>query len=412
MDLNLKVSEVFQWNWEARRRFVINRGGTRSGKTIAILQVLILRAIQSDAPLIISIVRKTGPSLKKSVLRDFIDILESMGMYDTESHNKSDGVYRLGQCTFEFFSIDQAQKYRGSKRDLLYLNEANEFTFEDVFQLQIRTTGQIFIDYNPSFEAGWIYDLEAKRPDEIDFFSSTYLHNPFLPRTLVEEIERLKDTDEDYWNVYGLGLPGKSRDLVYQYQTCKDIPVDSAQLIGLGLDFGFTNDPTAIIEVWQSGNRLYLNELLYKRYVTNSDIDEELRGLGVTRGIDVVADSADPKSIEELRRMGWSIRGAKKGPDSIMNGIDILKRHELWVTEESTNLIVELSRYKWTKDVNGNILNRPIDAYNHALDAVRYLALNTLSHKKLGQYNISIAGAGQNTPVTNNLIREYRSRIR
>jgi phage terminase large subunit len=201
-------------------------------------------------------------------------------------------------------------------------------------------------------------------------------------------------------------------DLIYQFHEVDDIPIESAQLIGLGLDWGFSNDPTAAIEVWKHDNTIYLNELLYKRGLTNSDIDEELRGLGVTRTIDIVADSAEPKSIEELRRYGYRIHPAKKGPDSILNGIDILKRYRICVTSESTNLITELRRYKWMKDVNGNLLNRPVDAYNHALDAVRYVALNMLSHRKRGQYDISIAGAGKATQVTNNSIREYRSRIR
>jgi phage terminase large subunit len=395
MDINIEAGQVFQWNYNANKRFVINCGGTRSGKTYSILQVLIVKALQTDDPLTISIVRKTLPSLKKSVLRDFINILETLGLYNEINHNKSDNIYRLGNCVFEFFSIDNAQKYRGSKRDILYLNEATEFDFEDVFQLQIRTTGQIFLDYNPSLESGWIYDIEEQRRDEVDFFRSTYLDNPFLEPSLIEEIERLKDTDEQYWLIYGLGKRGKAIDLVYQFEEVEDIPVDKATLIGLGLDWGYSNDPTAVVEVWKDGHNIYLNELLYKRGLTNSDIVAELNAIGVTKRIDMVADSAEPKSIEDLRRSGFRIHPSKKGPDSILAGIDILKRHKIHVTTESVNLITELKRYKWLKDANGEMLNRPIDIYNHALDAVRYVALNLLANKNAGKYNVSIGGSGR-----------------
>ena len=411
MNLDIEASEVFEWNYGANKRFVINCGGTRSGKTYSILQVLIVKVLQSQDPLLISIVRKTLPSLKKSILRDFVEILQSMGLYNDTDHNKSDNIYRLNGSVFEFFSIDNAQKYRGSKRDILYLNEANEFNYEDVFQLQIRTTQQVYIDYNPSFESGWIYDIEEQRKDEVDFFRSTYLNNPFLEQSLVDEIERLKDTDADYWTIYGLGERGRSMDLIYQFHEVDEIPTDRAEFVAIGLDWGFSNDPTTAIEVWKHDNTLYLNELLYKRGLTNSDIAEELRALGVDKRIDIVCDSAEPKSIEELRRFGYRTHPAKKGPDSILNGIDILKRHRICVTSDSLNLVTELSRYKWMKDANGTLLNRPTDAYNHALDAVRYVALNMLSQKKRGQYNISITGAGQATPVTNNTIREWRGKI-
>ena len=407
MDLQIEASSVFQWNWKAKRRFVINQGGTRSGKTFSILQVLILKAIESKEPLLFTICRKTFPSLKKSVYRDFITILESMGMYSEELHNKSNHTIHVGDSLFEFISIDKAEKYRGAKRDFLYLNEANEFTFEDVFQLQIRTGKQIYIDFNPSDESSWIYDLCDRRKEEVNFIKSTYLDNPFLEDVLVNEIERLKDTDDEYWSVYGLGERGKSRDLVYKYEEVDDIPVNDAELIGIGLDWGFSNDPTAAVEVWRQGNTIYLNELLYKRGLTNSDIYEELKAIGVDKHIDIVGDSSEPKSIEELRRYGYRIQPAKKGPDSILNGIDILKRHKICVTSESLNLITELKRYKWVKDINGNLLNRPIDHYNHALDAIRYIALNMLSNKNKGQYNIVVGGNSQLFPAANDEIRGH-----
>jgi phage terminase large subunit len=412
MEIAIQASEVFEWNYKAKKRFVVNQGGTRSGKTYSILQVLILKALESEEPLLFTICRKTFPSLKKSVYRDFVDILQNMGLYSEEKHNKSNHTIEVNDSVFEFISIDKAEKYRGSKRDYLYLNEGNEFTFEDVFQLQIRTSKQVFIDFNPSEESSWIYTLCDMRGAEVDFYKSTYLNNPFLEEALVQEIERLKDTDDDYWNVYGRGERGKARNLVYQFHEIEDIPVDEAELCGIGIDFGFSNDPTAILEVWKKEDSLYVNELLYKRGLTNQDIHEELRALGVNKQIDIVADSAEPKSIEEIRRYGYRIQPARKGPDSVLNGIDILKRHKLYVTSQSLNVITELKRYKWKKDVNGVMLNSPIDAYNHGLDALRYLALNMLSNKNKGQYNISIRGTGNPKPVINDQYRSIINRIR
>jgi len=395
MEVKLEVTPVFQKNWDSNKRFVINQGATRSSKTFSILQVLILRALNSDFPLTISIVRKTLPALKKSVLRDFINILDSLGLYDPSQHNKTDNTIQINNSLFEFFSIDNAQKYRGSKRDILYVNEANELSYEDIFQLQIRTAQQIFLDYNPSDNQSWIYDLIDERTEEVDFIKSTYKDNPFLEQVLIDEIERLKDTDDDYYRIYGLGERGNSRDLVYQYHEVEDIPTDKAQLVALGLDWGYSQDPTAVVEVWKAGENLYLNEVLYERGLTNYDISTKLNQLGVLRIHDIVADSAEPKSIEELNRYGFKVKAAMKGPDSINNGIDILKRYRIHVTSSSTNLIKEFQRYKWLKDSQGNLTNRPIDAFNHALDAVRYVGLNMLKKSNQGKYNISILGAGE-----------------
>lgn len=395
MEVNLQVTPVFEKNWTASKRFVINQGATRSSKTFSILQVLILKALESEYPLTISIVRKTLPALKKSVLRDFIQILETLGLYDITNHNKTDNTIQVNNSLFEFFSIDNAQKYRGSKRDILYVNEANELNYEDIFQLQIRTSQQIFLDYNPSDNQSWIYDLIDERLDEIDFIKSTYLDNPFLEQVLIDEIERLKDTDEEYYRIYALGERGQTKDLVYQYHEIEDIPINKASLIALGLDWGYSQDPTAVVEVWKDGDSLYLNEVLYERGLTNSDITSRLNELGVLRIHDIIADSAEPKSIEELNRYGFKVKPAMKGPDSINNGIDILKRHRIHVTSSSVNLIKEFQRYKWMKDANGNLMNKPIDMFNHGLDAVRYVALNLLRKSNQGKYNISILGAGE-----------------
>ena len=411
MDLNISATRVFDFLWNSTKRFTILQGGTRSSKSFSIMQWILITCLESDRPLLVTICRKTLPALKKSVLRDWIEMLQMYDLYTPDDHNRSDNIFTIGKSTIEFISVDQSQKVRGAKRDILWINECNEVSTEDFFQLQIRTTNKVILDYNPTAMEGYWIDLKEKRSSEVDFDISTFRDNPFLEQAIIDEIERLKDVDEDYYNIYNLGIASRSTEAIYRFEEVDEIPTDKAEFVAIGLDWGFSNDPTTAIEVWKHDNTLYLNELLYKRGLTNSDIAEELRALGVDKRIDIVCDSAEPKSIEELRRFGYRTHPAKKGPDSILNGIDILKRHRICVTSDSLNLVTELSRYKWMKDANGTLLNRPTDAYNHALDAVRYVALNMLSQKKRGQYNISITGAGQATPVTNNTIREWRGKI-
>lgn len=403
MDLNIQATRVFDFLWNSTKRFTILQGGTRSSKSFSVMQWILITCLESEQPLLITICRKTLPALKKSVLRDWVEMLQMYDLYTPEAHNRSDNIFSIGNSTIEFISVDQSQKVRGAKRDILWVNECNEISSEDFFQLQIRTTSRVILDYNPTAMEGYWIDLKEKRSGEVDFDISTYRDNPFLAQPIIDEIERLKDVDEDYYNIYNLGIASRSTEAIYRFEEVEEIPTDTAQFVGIGLDWGFSNDPTAAIEVWKHDNTVYLNELLYKRGLTNSDIDQELRGMGVTKRVDIVADSAEPKSIEELRRYGYRIQPAKKGPDSILNGIDILKRYRICVTSDSTNLITELRRYKWMKDANGNLLNRPVDAYNHALDAIRYLALNNLTNTNPGKYNISVTGVGRRLAKINTI---------
>jgi len=387
-ELKIQATEVFQKNYNATKRFVVNIGGSRSTKTYSILQLLIVKALSSEEPLSISVVRKSFPSLRISVMRDFFNILKELDLYDVVAHNKSENTYTLGQSIIEFFSIDDAQKRRGTKRDILYINEANEISYEDYFQLQIRTTSQIFMDFNPS-EYFW-YNEELEQRDDMEVIRSTYKDNPYLNEDQVKEIERLQYTDYQYYQIYALGQFAGDVDLVYMHNVVDTIPTDEAKLIALGLDWGYSNDPTTLIEVWRKDDELYLNELLYDTNLTNSDIAKKMTEYEIDRYLEIIADSAEPKSIEEIRRMGFNIKPATKGPDSILNGIDILKRYKLNVTKESTNLIQEFRRYKWVTDKDGNKLNKPIEQFNHALDAIRYVALNKLKEHKAGRYAISV----------------------
>jgi phage terminase large subunit len=318
-------------------------------------------------------------------MRDFLEILQRYEIYDEKHHNKSNNEYELNGNLVEFVSLDQPQKIRGRKRNLLYINEANELFYEDWQQLIMRTTDKAILDYNPSDAFHWIYDKVVPRED-CEFFKTTYKDNPFLEQSVIDEIERLQHTDEDYWRIYGLGERGSSRATIFQI-SITDIP-ERAKLLSFGLDFGYTNDPSALSAVYKDGNNLYIDELLYHTNLTNDDISDKLFALGLTRYDEIFADSAEPKSIEELYRKKWNVKPTAKGSDSVMAGIDMLKRFKLHVTPKSLNAIKEFQNYKWQEDKNGNLMNKPIDKYNHIIDSVRYAVWNKLSKPNYGKYAV------------------------
>jgi len=378
------TNKVYKHLQESDKRITIEQGGTRSGKTYNILMWIIFEYTYEHTDKVITICRKTFPSLRASVMRDFMEILRIHDIYIEELHNKSSHEYYLNGNLVEFISLDQPQKIRGRKRNLLFINEANELFFEDWQQLVFRTDGKIILDYNPSESFHWIYDKVIPR-DDSDFYQTTYKDNKFLDPVIIQEIERLRGTDEDYWRIYGLGERGMSRATIFQFQIAEEA---KGQVVAYGLDFGFTNDPTALIKVYKDGDNLYLEEKLYHTNLTNQDISQKLTELGMTRYDEIWADSAEPKSIEELHRMGWNVKPTAKGADSVMAGIDILKRHKLHIVKGSHNLTKELQNYKWQEDKNGNLLNRPIDAFNHLVDAMRYATFNRLSRPNYGRYAI------------------------
>jgi phage terminase large subunit len=380
---SIKTNKVFKHLETSTAKIVVQQGGTRSGKTYNILLWIIFAYCQRNEGKIITICRKSFPALRGTVMRDFFTILKDHDIYSEEFHSKTAHEYRLNQNTIEFISLDMAQKIRGRKRDLLFANEANELTQEDWTQLLFRTNEKVILDYNPSEEFHWIYDQVLNRSD-VDFFQTTYKDNPFLGDVIKEEIERLKQVDENYWRVYGLGERGQSRSLVYQFQTCKEIPKE-AKLISYGLDFGYSSDPTSLVRTYLLDDNMYVDELLYRTGMTNQDIANEMKALGLDRSNEVFADSAEPKSIEEIYRMGWNIKPTIKG--SINIGIDIIRRYKLHATESSFNLIKELRNYKYIEDKNGLLTNRPVDNFNHALDALRYSVVNKISKSHLGRYS-------------------------
>ena len=380
----IKVNKVYTHLKRSNKKIVVEQGGTRSGKTYNILLWIIFHYCAKYTGQTITIARKTFPAVRSSVMRDFFDILKQHQLYNEDYHNKSNSEYILNGNLVEFVSLDQPQKIRGRKRDLAFLNEANELTFEDWQQIVFRTNGRIILDYNPSDSFHWIYDRVIPREDA-DFYQTTYQDNPFLDATIVAEIERLKQTDEHYWRVYGLGERGTNRAQVFQFTTYQQLP-PQAKFLSYGLDFGFTNDPSALVACYQWGDNLYFQEVLYSTNLTNQDLSQMFTKFEVGRYDEVFADSSEPKSIEELHRMGFNVKPTAKGADSVNAGIDMLKRYKLHVN--GSNLVKEMENYKWLEDKNGNLLNKPEDKYNHAIDALRYGVWNKLSKPNYGRYTI------------------------
>jgi phage terminase large subunit len=351
----------------SRKRIAVNQGGTRSGKTYSIMQVLCEWCKDNEnAAWVISVVRKTLPALKGSAYRDFLQILSNEGWYSESDHNKSEMTYTLFGNIWEFLSIDQPQKIRGRKRNICFINEANEITWEDFFQLNIRTTDKLILDYNPSDEYHWIYDKLIIREDA-DFFVSTYRENPYLEKSLVDEIELLKDLDENYWKVYGLGERGTSTETIYtHWKYCKELPGKGERFYGQ--DFGY-NVASALVEIELYEGAIYAKQLLYETKLTTNDLIERYKSLGIPIYTEIFCDAAEPKTIEELCRAGYNAKPADK---DVTEGIRKLKGMPLYITEESEELLKEIKNYKWKIDKAGKVLDEPVKFNDHAIDALRY----------------------------------------
>lgn len=382
----IRTNVVYKHLLNSESKIVVEQGGTRSGKTYNIILYIIFQYCLKHTKKTITITRKTFPSVRASVMRDFISILKEYDIYREEYHNKSNSEYYLNGNLIEFISVDQPQKIRGRKRDLLFINEANELEFEDWQQLIFRTTDKIIIDYNPSDEYHWIYDRVLNR-DDVEFYRTTYLDNPFLDNSIVAEIERLRETDEQYWQVYGLGLKGVSKSVIFTHNVVEKVP-DDAKFISFGLDYGYTNDPTALVGIWIKDYDLYIKEYLYQSMMTGHDIHKKFKDIGIAREL-IWGDSAEPRLNDELKRMGWNVRASIKGRDSVNAGIDLLKRYKINITKDSTNAIQEFRNYKWLEDKSGNLTNKPEDRNNHIIDAVRYGTYSIISKPNFGKYTIS-----------------------
>lgn len=374
----MHVTSVFAQNLDAYvkgKRYIVNKGSTRSSKTYSILQLLYVIACQTQVPMVISIVSESMPHLKKGCIRDFRDMLLKDGIWYEEFWNATDRVYKVNDTIIEFFSVDNAAKVHGPSRDILYINECINIEYETYRQLAIRTTGAIFLDCNPCFEF-WL-DKKVLTQGDALLIHSTYRDNDFLSAAQIREIESNR-SDKDWWQVYGEGLTGSLQGVVINnWETVEAMPTEY-KYRWIGIDFGFTNDPTAIVDMRLANGELWIDELLFERGYDNLMIAKHLEAMDIPHDTPIVADSAEPKSISEIRSKGWRVEPAQKGKDSVNTGIALLNRYKKNVTARSKNIIEEYNNYRWRVDEFGNATNTPMDKYNHSIDAQRYVCLNKL----------------------------------
>lgn len=358
-------------------------GGSSAGKTWAILPILIDKAARTPN-LEISVVSESIPHLKKGSLKDFIKIMKMTGRWFEERYNATDRKYTFANGSYiEFFS---PEAILGARRNILYINEAINIQYVDYHQLAIRTSGEIYLDFNPS-DTFWAHTEVLNEPDA-EMLTLTYLDNEARPenvdyefgiaRSKAEEEKALGLPPTSYWQnwctVYIDGGVGSLQGTVFQFNTCNAIP-EGAKFLAYGLDFGFSNDPAAVVGVWLFNKSIYLKEILYQTGLTNSDLSARLKTL-INQRSEIIADSAEPKSIEDMRRFGYTnIYPASKGVDSVRSSIDIIQRYPIYVTNDSTNLIKEFRMYRWMIDKSGKAMDKPIDAFNHLIDGLRYVAL-------------------------------------
>jgi len=371
---------------DARKKVI--QGGTSAGKTFGILPVLISKAAKQPR-LEISVVSESIPHLRRGAMKDFIKIMQETGRYVDSRWNRSLLTYNFANGSYiEFFSADQEGRLRGARRNILYVNEANNIPFEAYHQLAIRTSQDIYLDFNPTAQF-WAH-TEVLPDSDSQLLILNYLDNEALPDTIKRDIEQARErgkTDPywaNWWKVYGLGEIGSLQGVVFSnWEQCEKMP-EQYKWKAYGLDWGYTNDPTAVVEVCEFDGKIWLNEILYDKGLTNSDIAAKIDGF---KGQEFIADSAEPKSIEDLRRHGFRIRPCQKGQDSVRSGIDKMQQQPLMVTANSVNLIKELRGYTWATDRTGAQTGQPIDDLNHLLDASRYVIMEK-KRARSGSYAI------------------------
>lgn len=377
--MKLQATRIFaEISKAAKKGFttISEQGGGRSSKTYNTVIWLVARCLAAPHTTV-SICRATLPALKGSVLRDFEDVMRRAGEWDAKNFNKSELIYKFPNGSWvEFFSCDNEQKLRGRKRNILFVNEANEIGYMEWQQLKMRTTSLTIIDYNPSFsDEHWICELN--RDPRTYHFVTTYKDNPFLEQAVVAEIESLKRKNRSLWRIYGEGLQAAVEGLVFtNVNIVNEVPASPYRRQRfLGCDWGYTNDPTAIIEVLveQETQTLYCTELCYRTQMLTGDIIKELRDVPPCK---VISESADPRLVQEIYRAGINIHPVEKYKGSIEAGITKMQEYKIAVTKRSTNLIKEFRNYTYAQDKEGKWLNQPIDAWNHGIDAVRYVVMS------------------------------------
>ena len=380
--IHIQTTISFEHLNESEQRVVQLIGGTRSGKSFGIAQYLIVKGIESK--LDISIVRKTIPSLKRTNIKDFKEIMLDLGIWVEDNWNSTERVYRYENgTTFNFINTDDPDKLRGYKSDILWLDEASEIDESSYFQLSIRTSGKIILSYNPTVSPyHWLRQMK-----DCDRFVTTYKDNPFLPAEMIKSIEDLQVKNPKLWKIYGKGEFAPNERAIYQFDVVEDY---EAEFVGFGLDWGW-NDKMAMVAVYRNGDKLYVEEIIYESKMTMTDLVNRLKNLGVERE-EIWCDSSEPRSIEELYRAGFNAKSVKKGPDSIKFGIGVLQNFHIHIKKDSQNLINEMYGYQYAQDKYGYTTDIPEEGLDHLLDAMRYVAMMRLSLKaqSRGTYAISI----------------------
>jgi phage terminase large subunit len=394
MKLEIEGNRILDEMLASNHRFILNVGGSRSGKTYAILQYILIYCLRNKDK-IITIARKTFPSLRLGAYREFIDMLKTYGIYKEENHNKTNNFYNLNGNTVQFISLDQAIKLRGLKHDLVFIDEVNEIDKDEADQLFMRTGEKILMAQNPSDALHW--SLKLKANEDCLYLHSTYVDNPFLPQAIVNQIESYKLTDEDLWQIYGLGLPAKNNELVYNHQqffTEEDLTITDSDNnqhnlfdeIIWGLDFGY-NHPTALVKIWVNVNKriIWCKEIIHQSYLTTNDLITLMKDLDITGR--VYCDSAEPKTIEEIKRAGFDAVNSMK---EVKEGIDCIKGLNFFIHRESVKTLEELRRYKWK--MKGDIkTDEPIRLFDDALCAIRYATFTYLTKtNRANQYDFDM----------------------
>jgi phage terminase large subunit len=364
MELNSTI--IFEKNHDALisdKRFIINEGGSRSSKTYSLCQLIIVYCLQNPNK-VVSIIRKTFPSLRATVMRDFFEVLKDLELYKKESHNKSEHIYSFSNGSIiEFFSVDDEQKIRGRKRDIAWCNEANELYFDDFIQLNMRTESKLIFDYNPSESASWLYELPK---NESVLIKSTYKDNPFLPESIKVQIEDLKRTDEALYQIYALGEKAISKLNIYSNWTFVNDREERFTNFVYGLDFGY-NHPTALVKVYWHEKEIYIEPVIYESYLTTTQLIERFDQLGIDKYADILADYSRPEIIAEMQSAGYNVNNANK---VVKKGIDNVKTFKVFA-KDYPPLRKEYDNYKWKK-VGDIITDEPVKLFDDAMDAVRY----------------------------------------
>lgn len=383
MNIEINTTITFQHLLDSKHRVTHHIGGTRSGKTFGILQYLIVEAIKEAQT--ITIVRRTIPSTKRTVIKDFIDILKSIDVWRDDNWNVSDRTYKLQDSLVQFINSDDPEKLRGLKSDILFIDEASELDEESYFQLSIRTTGKIILAYNPTVSPfNWLRQMQ-----DCERFVTTYKDNPYIPAEMVKAIEDLQYTSPKKYLIYGKGEFAANEKAIYKFDIVDDF---EAEFVAFGLDWGYSQDPTAVVAVYKNGNDLYLEEVLYERGLVMNDIITALNKKDIDKSYEIWCDSSEPRSVEELYRSGFNAKPVKKGPDSIKFGISVLQNYNIHILKSSTNLVNEMYAYQYASDKYGYTTDNPESGLDHLLDAARYVAMMKLTQKATtkGKYAITI----------------------